>query len=276
MTAVASKILSVASLRLRGKILFVFGIVAFLLLAAAAVGLWQFDVSLRAFEEVGLDQNRAVNVQATEAAFKKQVQEWKDMLLRGKKPEALDKYWTNFQQRESEVRGLAEHLSRDISDPETKQLVAQFVAAHKSMGDGYRRGLQAFKDHQFDSAAGDAAVAGVDRAPTELLTKAKDRLVSRASARAAEAKDSAYSAMRASIVLLAAMTAIGVVVFLVVIQKSVSGPLVRLTGGMRHLAGGNFDVVLPGLGRKDEIGDIAGAVEEFKVKAAEKAQHEAE
>jgi len=276
MTAVASKILSVASLRLRGKILFVFGIVAFLLLSAAAVGLWQFDVSLRAFEEVGLDQNRAVNVQAAEAAFKKQVQEWKDMLLRGKKPEALDKYWTNFQQRESEVRGLAEQLSRDISDPETKQLVAQFVTAHKGMGDGYRRGLQAFKDHQFDSASGDAAVAGIDRAPTELLTKAKDRLVSRASARAAEARDSAYSAMRASILLLAAMTAIGVVVFLVVIQKSVSGPLVRLTGGMRELAAGNFDVALPGLGRKDEIGDIAGAVEEFKVKAAEKARHEAE
>ena len=276
MTALALRTLKVRSLRLRGKILLIFGISAFLLLAAAAVGLWQFDVSLQAFEEVGLDQNMAINVQATESAFKKQVQEWKDTLLRGKKPEALDKYWTNFQQRESEVRDLAEHLSRDISDPETKQLVAQFVTAHKSMGDGYRRGLQAFKDHQFDSAAGDAAVAGVDRAPTELLTKAKDRLVSRASARAAEAKDSAYSAMRASIVLLAAMTAIGVVVFLVVIQRSVSGPLVRLTGGMRELAAGNFDVVLPGLGRKDEIGDIAAAVEEFKIKAAEKAKADAE
>jgi methyl-accepting chemotaxis protein len=276
MTTLASKTLSVWSLRLRGKILLIFGIVAFLLLVAAAVGLWQFDVSLQAFEEVRLDQNKAIAIEATESAFKKQVQEWKDTLLRGKKPEVLDKYWTNFQQRESEVRGLAEQLSRDVSDPETKQLLVQFVTAHKSMGDGYRRGLQAFKDHQFDSAAGDTAVAGVDRAPTELLTKAKDRLVSQASVRAAEAKDSAYSAMRASIVLLAAVTAIGAVVFLVVIQRSVSGPLVRLTDGMRELAAGNFDVVLPGLGRKDEIGDIAGAVEEFKVKAAESARAEAE
>jgi methyl-accepting chemotaxis protein len=45
---------------------------------------------------------------------------------------------------------------------------------------------------------------------------------------------------------------------------------------MLELAEGNFDVVLPGLGRKDEIGGIAGAVERFKVKAAEKAQAEAE
>ena len=276
MTALASKILSVASIRLRGKILLVFGISAFLLLAAAALGLWEFNVSLQAFEEVRLDQNNAVIVEATEADFKKQVQEWKDTLLRGKNAEALNKYWSNFQQRESEVRTEAEKLSHNIPDPEAAQMVAQFIAAHKSMGDGYRRGLQAFKDHQFDSAAGDAAVAGVDRAPTELLTKVKDRLVAQASARAAEAKDSAYSAMRASILLLAAMTAVGMVVFFIVIQRSVSGPLTRLTGGMRELAAGNFDVVLPGLGRKDEIGDIAGAVEEFKVKAAEKARHEAE
>ena len=44
---------------------------------------------------------------------------------------------------------------------------------------------------------------------------------------------------------------------------------------MRELAGGNFDVVLPGLGRKDEIGEMAGAVEEFKVQAIAKAERDA-
>jgi methyl-accepting chemotaxis protein len=56
----------------------------------------------------------------------------------------------------------------------------------------------------------------------------------------------------------------------------ISRPLDALTGSMKELAGGNFDVVLPGLGRKDEIGGIAGAVEDFKVKAAEKARLEAD
>jgi methyl-accepting chemotaxis protein len=58
--------------------------------------------------------------------------------------------------------------------------------------------------------------------------------------------------------------------------RSVSNPIMALTGGMRELADGNFDVVLPGLKRKDEIGNIAKAVEAFKVKAAENAQREAE
>ena len=44
---------------------------------------------------------------------------------------------------------------------------------------------------------------------------------------------------------------------------------------MRELAGGNFDVVLPGLGRKDELGEMAGAVEEFKLQAIAKAERDA-
>ena len=59
------------------------------------------------------------------------------------------------------------------------------------------------------------------------------------------------------------------------LARSVSNPITALTHSMRQLAAGNFDVVLPGLARKDEVGNIARAVDEFKVKAAEKAQHEA-
>jgi methyl-accepting chemotaxis protein len=60
------------------------------------------------------------------------------------------------------------------------------------------------------------------------------------------------------------------------IARGIIGPLSGLTSGMKELAGGNFGVVLPGLDRKDEVGDMAQAVETFKVKAAEKARDEAE
>ncbi len=59
------------------------------------------------------------------------------------------------------------------------------------------------------------------------------------------------------------------------VARSVSNPITALTKAMRELAQGNFDVVLPGLSRKDEIGNIAKAVDEFKIKAAERAQLEA-
>jgi methyl-accepting chemotaxis protein len=60
------------------------------------------------------------------------------------------------------------------------------------------------------------------------------------------------------------------------IARGIIKPLSGLTSGMKELAGGNFGVVLPGLDRKDEVGDMAQAVETFKVKAEEKARDEAE
>ena len=57
--------------------------------------------------------------------------------------------------------------------------------------------------------------------------------------------------------------------------QGISRPMIGMCRAMRDLAGGNFDVVLPGLGRKDEIGEMASAVEEFKVQAVAKAAREA-
>jgi methyl-accepting chemotaxis protein len=57
--------------------------------------------------------------------------------------------------------------------------------------------------------------------------------------------------------------------------RGISRPMTAMCKAMRELAGGNFDVVLPGLGRKDELGEMAGAVEEFKVQAIAKAERDA-
>jgi methyl-accepting chemotaxis protein len=48
-----------------------------------------------------------------------------------------------------------------------------------------------------------------------------------------------------------------------------------MCAAMRKLAGGDFEVVLPGLGRRDELGEMAGAVEEFKMQAIAKAERDA-
>ena len=57
--------------------------------------------------------------------------------------------------------------------------------------------------------------------------------------------------------------------------KGISRPMIAMCKAMRELAGGNFDVVLPGLGRRDELGDMAAAVEEFKLQAIAKAERDA-
>jgi methyl-accepting chemotaxis protein len=74
-------------------------------------------------------------------------------------------------------------------------------------------------------------------------------------------------------ILLIACVVIGAGFF---IGRSVSRPLSTMTAAMVELARGNFSIVLPGLGRADEIGEIAQAVETFKVNAEQRARSEAE
>lgn len=48
------------------------------------------------------------------------------------------------------------------------------------------------------------------------------------------------------------------------IGRSISNALASMVSAMTRLAGGEFKIAIPGLGRKDEIGEMAGAVEVFK------------
>jgi methyl-accepting chemotaxis protein len=78
------------------------------------------------------------------------------------------------------------------------------------------------------------------------------------------------------IVVAIALIAFGVLGLGFFIGRSVSKPLAAMRAAMIELANGNFAIVLPGLGRPDEIGEIAQAVETFKVNAEQKARDEAE
>jgi methyl-accepting chemotaxis protein len=235
------------------------------LMGAALIGIHSLNQSVAVYEvDVGAQQSHERDVADLLVNFKIQVQEWKDTLLRGKNPEAFKKHWGAFEAREVDVSKGADRLSRNIPDAETAQLVVQFVAAHHTMGEAYRRGLQQFRDQQFDSAVGDKAVAGIDRAPTELLTKARQRLVSLAATQADEATQSARRTAWTTALLLAMVTTAAIVIFLVAIQRSISRPLTRVVGVLGDLARGNTAVKVDGSARRDEIGALIKAVEIFK------------
>jgi methyl-accepting chemotaxis protein len=108
-----------------------------------------------------------------------------------------------------------------------------------------------------------------------LVTKVVDFAKHRAEEENAVVLQELSSAERNAVIIgiSAALLLIGACVFSVF---TIARPMRALSVSMEELAGGNFGVVLPGLGRKDEIGDVAGAVEKFKVVAEQKARDEAE
>jgi methyl-accepting chemotaxis protein len=58
--------------------------------------------------------------------------------------------------------------------------------------------------------------------------------------------------------------------------RGITKPLHRMTIAMKDLAGGKIDIEVPGVGRHDEVGEMAEAVEVFKSNAITRRQLEAE
>src|SRR5690349_24879757 len=52
----------------------------------------------------------------TALAFKQQVQEWKDTLIRGSDPAALDQHWKQFLEREKEVRSEERRVGKERNE----------------------------------------------------------------------------------------------------------------------------------------------------------------
>jgi methyl-accepting chemotaxis protein len=114
---------------------------------------------------------------------------------------------------------------------------------------------------------GDDAVASVDD------------LVEMVAAYGYDFRNEAEANVTASRITMIASAAGGLIlglVFAIGFAYSLSRPISALAKSMLELADGNFEVVLPGLGRKDEVGHVARAVERFKALAQQKARDEAE
>ena len=173
------------------------------LMGAALIGIHSLNRSIATYDtEVAANHASERAIGETLVAFKTQVQEWKDTLLRGKDPARLDKHWGAFAKQEAAVDDKAKALLAALPAGESRQLVEQFAAAHLKMGEGYRKGFEAFKAAGFESAAGDAAVAGVDREPSRLLGEAGKKIAADSAAVAARAAEGAHRATLLSITLM--------------------------------------------------------------------------
>ncbi len=111
--------------------------------------------------------------------------------------------------------------------------------------------------------------ADIEKLTDDLITRSsdsKDREIARAGMKLGQQQ------LTLMVALLAVAFAGVVVSFL--IGRNISRPVVAMSRAMRELAAGNFEVQLPGLDRRDEVGQMAHAVQEFKVQAVAKAERD--
>src|SRR2546421_10709848 len=71
-------------------------------------------------------------------AFKQQVQEWKNVLLRGKDAALLDKHWKAFEEDERTVAIEIKDARSGTPHDELREVLGKALAQHRAVGDGYR------------------------------------------------------------------------------------------------------------------------------------------
>jgi methyl-accepting chemotaxis protein len=197
--------------------------------------------------------------------------------------------------RLNSIKGFEQELVKLIKTPENREriqklhvLAEQYVAGSQEVAAVQATGVEVRKAANGADISAKLAdisdrVAKIAREKTlpiaaemeDMANKIVDVAKARSAAESAAAVQTMSSAEHIGLVIGigVALILIGATVFA---MFTIARPMKALTRGMLELADGNFDVVLPGLGRTDEIGDVAQAVEIFKVKSAEKARTEAQ
>ncbi|MDP0491372.1 MAG: response regulator [Verrucomicrobiota bacterium JB023] len=176
-----------------------------------------------------------------QALFKEQVQEWKNVLLRGHRTEDFERYWTSFEEKESRTRELISKLLGNLTEgSEAEELVEEFASQHLALGKSYREAVELFQSNGYDHRATDGLVRGQDRAPTELFDRIVQKLESDitnanvlAAVRERENQKRVFAAALAA-------TALAFFILAYALHRWVSRPVSTATEQAKAIAGGEF------------------------------------
>ena len=142
-----------------------------IIVASLGLALWQAGQTTQEYDQLLAHQvDDALAARRVQVEFKRQVQEWKDILLRGSNPADLATYSANFRAEDGLVRSLTDTLITQTTDVQVRRDLTAFRAAHQQLDAGYARALAGFvASDGRDFAAADRMVRGQDRPPTALL-----------------------------------------------------------------------------------------------------------
>jgi methyl-accepting chemotaxis protein len=179
----------------------------------------------------------------------------KDFMLRGD-----EKYGDEFTKRQSE---FADALKISGLPGTIRDEISSLMKTYRESFNGYMVTQSSLNDEVDDFAT----VFRRNRPALDALVKAADARYRSSEAHATQ--------LRQYLIWTIAGATFCIGLLAVFFGHRIASSIARMTQAMQKLASGDFAVVLPGLGRPDEVGDMAQAVETFKVRAKQKADDEA-
>lgn len=193
--------------------------------------------------------------------FKIQVQEWKNVLLRGSKPENLDKYWKQFESHESKVNvqlTALQTLATNQNDPMLVSQIKELLDEHTQLGVAYRKGKDVFLAAGADPTVGDKAVTGIDRGASDKMSALVKLLHEKADKESLLIREHANDAIFLGIATIIASSVLVIVFGIWLINRRIILPIRDVIGYITQLSQGHFERGFQ-IQRQDELGSLAKA-----------------
>ena len=227
-----------------------------LVVATALFGIYN---TWRAETDMSTSMRQALALQAeftqVNVGFKTQVQEWKNVLIRGHDEAQREKYWGKFLKKHELVQKGAAELARNVGDAEIAQQLNAFKTVHSQLLPLYTKGLEAFVDSDFDHRTGDKAVKGIDRKPGEMLLDISNLLSKKM---LSQSEQRSADEIKITLVLLALSIIIALAVFLVMVKNIIVAPAQKVASDLSRMAQGDFTQPIVS-NSTDELGQVASS-----------------
>ncbi|MEN5245911.1 methyl-accepting chemotaxis protein [Pseudomonas atacamensis] len=191
--------------------------------------------------------------------FKVQVQEWKNVLLRGKQPADLAKYWSQFEERQRDVQNILGELAGQKGiEANLKSRIERLREEHRQLGAAYQKGRDAYVAAGGDPSAGDAAVKGVDRATSEQMSALVAELREQGTAQSALISASAERTVWLGLLVMLASGLLIGLLSLWLVSRNLIEPIRNLIDYVTRLSRGQLAERVVSE-RSDELGNLAAA-----------------
>lgn len=257
------------SMSIKAKLLGIIASGVLVLSALAITSVHMLSDQLKQYEMLAeRDLNTEKRIANTIIAFRGQVQEWKNVLLRGGREQDMQLYWNAFQENEASVQRQTDGVITELKYANLVGAMRQFKQAHLGMSKQYRKALAVYKDAGFDSETADKIVRGIDRKPLSIIKGVLSDF-SKETHKQLEIMDHKnerlvwlFDILNLVLPLLIVLTV------LVIVNQQVIRPVKSLNIRMRRIAQGYLDDNIQHHS-KDELGELADSARSMQSKLKE-------
>ena len=195
--------------------------------------------------------------------FASAVQEWKNVLLRGKAPDKRDSYWAAHARKMHDVQADLQQLQRMVTQVPARELVASLVTEIDGADRRYVKAYADYREAGNDFLAGDQSANGADREAGRILDELRLQLSAEERSTSTSANAGAATASRIAFTLMVVIFVLGLSAAMW-LSREIVQPLVAAVDIANSVASGDLTRQIHGGGR-DEVGTLMRALQQMQV-----------